>query len=319
MSREIDYLHYIIKLTNAQNKDNISRTKAYQKYYFKNPEIRWALLASVVSRNAGWNMTDLATPSFKTILGDAEREHLFMTYERANWLIFSDAYPQLLIYSLSKRNQEAQFHLLKHFHVSTFMMQEWYQFWKTQDKNRLMNALIINEQNVIEKPVIQQPFFKREVFHHAPYLMQNIFHMSAVLMPTKTNGLHGLFVKGFTNVSKRIMFGKNIASILFSTRVYPALLDFITKVEHTGSRCDYERYMYFPTSNSPMLRRIYPIITHQDKVRKEWYRRGRMKSNWIYHVPEIKDSEITNAFRIKRVLLDKYANIKNMRYKKDLF
>ncbi|GAA3327359.1 hypothetical protein GCM10020331_066980 [Ectobacillus funiculus] len=42
-----------------KNRDNISRTHAYKEYYLRNCEIRWSFLASMVSRNAGWNMTDL--------------------------------------------------------------------------------------------------------------------------------------------------------------------------------------------------------------------------------------------------------------------
>lgn len=39
--------------------DNISRTVFYDQFYLKHKEIVWGYLASFVSRNAGWNMTDL--------------------------------------------------------------------------------------------------------------------------------------------------------------------------------------------------------------------------------------------------------------------
>lgn len=79
------------------NNDNISRTAQYGKYYFQHPEIKWSLLAHFVSRNAGWNMTDLKNPLYSSLFHEEFRHRLFMTFERANWLIFQDAYPQLLI------------------------------------------------------------------------------------------------------------------------------------------------------------------------------------------------------------------------------
>src|SRR5690625_990593 len=146
--------HYIIKQTKKHNTDNISRTHAYLQYYLQYPEIEWALVASMVSRNAGWNMTDLYLSPFQQLFSKKELSKLFMTYERANWLIFSDAYPQLLIYSQSKLTKKPLFHLLKKFRVSLFMIEEWHHFWNYQDKERLVRSLIINEQNVIHSPVV---------------------------------------------------------------------------------------------------------------------------------------------------------------------
>jgi hypothetical protein len=149
-------VYYILNETKAQNVDNISRTKAYERFFRTYPEIKWAFLASIVSRNAGWNMTDLTIHPFRTLLGERERNHLFLTYDRANWLIFSDAYPQLLVYQFSKKFQKPLFHLLAQFKVSEFMVKEWNHFWKTKDEYRLMAALIINEQQVIDESVIQK-------------------------------------------------------------------------------------------------------------------------------------------------------------------
>ncbi len=158
-----EHLHYILSETKKHNADNISRTKAYQNFYMQYPEMKWALLASMVSRNAGWNMTDLHLSPFRKILSTKQRNRLFMTYERANWLIFSDAYPQLLTYALSIHYNQPLFHLLSRFRVSRFMKKEWDYFWKHSDRNRLMTALIINEQNVIHSPVIKQDYFQYRI------------------------------------------------------------------------------------------------------------------------------------------------------------
>ena len=61
-------IHNIKKKTEIANVDNISRTQSYQEYYLRNSEIRWAFLASMVSRNAGWNMTDLEGRYYATVL-----------------------------------------------------------------------------------------------------------------------------------------------------------------------------------------------------------------------------------------------------------
>jgi len=58
----------ILKATRKGNMDNISRTAQYGKFYFLYPEIKWSFLAHFVSRNAGWNMTDLKSPLFATLL-----------------------------------------------------------------------------------------------------------------------------------------------------------------------------------------------------------------------------------------------------------
>ena len=49
-----------IKIQTEQlNKNNVTRTRAYYQFYIQYPEIHWALLGHMVSRNGGWNMTDL--------------------------------------------------------------------------------------------------------------------------------------------------------------------------------------------------------------------------------------------------------------------
>lgn len=307
-----DYTYYIINKTNKHNLDNISRTNAYQRFYLQHPEIKWALLASVVSRNAGWNMTDLQLPAYQNMLGDAEVQRLFMTYERANWLIFSDAYPQLLVYELSAKREEPLYYLLKQFHVSNFMIREWEHFHKTKDTLRLMNALIINEQNLIQQPVISQPYFKRKVFLSFPYILQNTLMLNAVILPTKEKGLFGSYVHGFTNVSNRISLGKSLASQLFHSKVYASVMDFLLNIEHTGSRYDYERYYSMNLPRSPVLRITYPVIEHQDIIRKDWYKLGGIKKNWMsMDEPEPNPIPIGNHYYQKRIWLMAYHQLKN--------
>lgn len=303
----------IMEQTIQNNIDNISRTKAYQNFYYEHPEIKWAFLASMVSRNAGWNMTDLQNEPFSTMLHQHQKDELFSTYERANWLIFSDAYPQLYIYSLSKKRGTSMFHLLSTFNVSTFMKMEWERFWHTKDQNRLVTALIINEQNVIQHPVILEPFYKRHVFHGLPYLSQDFFHLSAVLFPTLTGKVYGSYVHDFSNLTKRIKLGKKLAALLFHPDYYESFLAFSRFVEPTGSRYEYEKFFSEKMPKYPMLRSLYPVISHQDNIRREWYvsRRSIRKKWWKEEVPDL-NQDVSHKFYAKRNFIKAYHNIREI-------
>ncbi|WP_186577771.1 DUF2515 family protein [Aquibacillus kalidii] len=308
MLTEQDLIAYINKSTERANIDNISRTKAYQYFYLEFPEIEWSFLASMVSRNAGWNITDMHSPMFKRMLNHRIRKQLFSTYERANWLIFSDAYPQLLLYQLSCEVQKPLFHLLRHFSVSTFMEQEWLHFWQSRDKDRLVNALIINEQNVIQGPVTKHPFYKYRIFMNWPYLMQDILKMSAVLFPTRSGYIYAVTVHDFSNLTKRIRLGKQLANILFNPIYYKDFLDFAIHTEHTGSRNDYLRYLpHSDAKDSPILRFVYPVIEHQDNIRKDWYLRGGVKKRWWKK--EHNPKNIWNGFNKKRKLIQTLSKL----------
>lgn len=273
--------------TEKWNVDNISRTKAYFYFFEKHPEISWAFLASMVSRNGGWNMCDLEGKWFPHVLPKQLRTLLFLTYERANWIIFQDAYPQLLLYHYSTKMRRPMFHLLRFFCVSSFMEVEWKSYWLKRDGHRLVTSLIINEQNVIQKPVIEHPVFKKKVFRSLSYFFQDWFHFSSVIFPTLSGDLYGASVSGFTKLSNRIDLGKRLASILLSSDLYPHFFQFAKKTEHTGSRVDYEQYLSQPSPReTPYLRTTYPIISHLLHEKQDWSKEGRVKKAWykpIHH------------------------------------
>ncbi|RYG73581.1 DUF2515 domain-containing protein [Lentibacillus lipolyticus] len=312
MFNERKLFYYIRTETKKHNLDNVSRTKAYQNFYMQYPELKWALLASMVSRNAGWNMTDLHLSPFRKVLSGKQRNRLFMTYERANWLIFSDAYPQLLTYALSIQYNQPLFHLLPQFRVSQFMKKEWSSFWKHGDRNRLMTALIINEQNVIHSPVIKQDYFQYRIFMRPPYLLQDMLLLNAILLPNRFGTLYGAFVHDFTNINKRIELGKKIASIMFHPDVYYSLLDFVLTAEHTGSRRDYEQFFYSNFEKAPFLRTVYPVITHQDNIRRDWYKIRGLKRKWTNQLTAEPDTGIKKSFYNRRKLLYAYSYVRDI-------
>ncbi len=276
------WIHYINEQTEKHNQNNVSRTKAYLDFYDQHPEVCWAFLAGVVSRNAGWNMTDLKTETFQNLLSKQEVKSLYLTYESANWYIFQDAYPQLLIYQLSLEQNRPMFFLLKYFHVSTFMEEEWYHFYRWKNKERLLYAQIINEQNLIQHPIIEQDPYDKKVFKRLPFHLQEILHMNAVLLPTLKGELYGGFVPRFKNVTKRIDFGKRIATILFDTTLHQAFKQFSDQVRVTGSRAEYENKLPDIDSDSPTLEQAFSMTNHHLSVRRtDWKNQQKVKKKWF--------------------------------------
>ncbi len=263
------------KITAKGNKDNISRTVFYEDFFKRNPEIKWAFLASMVSRNAGWSMGDLRGKWFAKLLSDEQIGTLFLTYERANWTIFEDAFPQLLLYEVSKQSNCSMMSALAEFNVSPFMQQEWETFFECKDEERLMNALIINEQHVIERPVLLHHAYEKKVFHSFLFNVQEWFHFSTVLFPTRHGKLYGITVKGFRHTKKRVELGKKLAKLLFHPPLFPHFYEFAIKTPATGNRYDYEKYMR-KSKEGPLLREAFPIVSHHQKEKVDWFK-GRNK------------------------------------------
>ncbi|QED48399.1 DUF2515 domain-containing protein [Cytobacillus dafuensis] len=279
---EIELIQQIHDQTIKNNADNISRTDAYFHFYHLHPEVLWSFLASMVSRNAGWNMCDLEGNWFPKIIKEQVRKKLFLTYERANWLIFQDAFPQLLLYQYSTKINRPMFHLLRFFHVSKFMESEWVVFWEERNYKRLLISQIINEQNIIQKPVIKNPVYKKRVFQSPIFFLQDWFHFSSVIFPTCEGKLYGTSVNGFKSLSKRIELGKRLADILFDKKLYPAFYEFALKTVHTGSRYDYEYYFKNrPNRSTPFLRCTYPVINHKRVFFEDWSKYKRLRRKWL--------------------------------------
>lgn len=280
---ELKIVQEIKKMTAKKNKDNITRTEAYFQYFTLHPDIRWSFLASMVSRNGGYNMCDLEGEYFSQILEPSFRKQLFSTYERANWLIFHDVYPQLLIYDYSTKMRRPLFHLLKFFQVSNFIQKEWILYWENRNQQRLTTSLIINEQNVIQKPVIEHQIYKKKVFHSVAFQLEDWFHFSSVLFPTCDGEVYGASVNGFRNLGKRINLGKRLANILFHPSLFPAFFEFAEKQVHTGSRYDYEQYFTTkPYRKTPFLRTTFPIVTHHIHQKEDWSIKKRIPRSWLH-------------------------------------
>ncbi|PKR78817.1 DUF2515 domain-containing protein [Halalkalibacillus sediminis] len=303
---------YIREETHKHNQNNITRTKAYQNFYKEIPEVKWALLASMVSRNAGYNMCDLQSHTYRGLLPEHERKSLYLTFENINWYIFQDAYPQLLIYKLSKENKTPLFFLLKYFHVSKFMEDIWYDFYQKQSLDKLMYAQIVNEQNIIEKPIMTHYPYEEKVFHKMTFMSQDLLHLNAVLLPTRRGRVYGTFISRFRNLNHRISIGKKIANLLFYPYLYPLIKDFAVNTEVTGSRYEYEQYMdqqHF--SNLPLEKVYHYTVHHLDYNQVDWSTQKRIKKKWFKDEAMKNPDQLDRSFYQKRNKIRMVERVKN--------
>lgn len=249
--------------TAACNRNNVTRTEAYRSVYFRTPELHWSLLAHMVSRNGGWNMTDLQGELLPRLLRARQRDAVFRFLEQSNAFIFHDAYPQLRLYECSLREGRSLFHLLPDFGVSRFMLPVWKQFWRDRHPVPLTVALIVNEQHFIERRIVQQPFYRETVLHTLFFGLQSILQLNGVLFPYgrlesaideggATLKLSGLILERFEHLKERIEFGKRLYALLFGIpRVREGARCFAGAVKHTGSRADYAPHLFARTRPEP--------------------------------------------------------------------
>jgi hypothetical protein len=231
--------------------NNVTRTAAYWRIFASHPELHWALLAHMVSRNGGWSMTDLKGHWLPQLLDERMASSIFKLLEACNSLIFGDAYPQLRLYSESKRAGRGLSHLLSRFGVSAFMRPFWDRFRLDGNSVLLTEALIVNEQHYIQSRVVEDDFYKHSVFDTLTFRSQPLLQLNQIVFPLrsvkrwetdpgKPPRLVGRVLEHFEDLRERIEFGKCLYGILFG---YPEVLRGVTafaaEVSHTGSRQDY--------------------------------------------------------------------------------
>jgi hypothetical protein len=321
--------------TSRCNRNNLTRTDAYLRYFQRNPEVHWALLAHLVSRNGGWNMTDLRGEWFSRIGSEKEAMAFFGFLERANWLIFGDAYPQLLLYEESKKRYQNLSHLLPHSHVSGFMTPIWNEFWETRDSHLLTRALIVNEQNYIESRVVQNPDYSQAVLDSLKYQVQSLLNLNQVVFPFGKGSsvrLAGTVARRFMSLNDRIETGKRLYRILYQDKLQTqAMLRWATSVVHTGSRADYwpewfsigkpvtmsgaykPRFLSQASSKrriySPRLTDVWPDVSHAPPVVGEWFHNAACVIHLVDEVPrqpsDFTDTYVQGAQTVENILMAK--------------
>lgn len=277
----------------------------------------------MVSRNGGWNMTDLRGELLSRLLSEEEKISFFSFLERGNWLIFQDAYPQFLLYEESVKRNKPLFHLLSYFHVSTFMETIWNHFWNHQDSYILTVGLIINEQSYLEKRVVQNPIYQKKVFYTLEFILQDLLSFSHILFPYEKNRkitLVGQTLRQFDSLQERILLGKRLYSLLFQNKnLLKNVLNWANAIPHTGSRKDYwpqifnhikERgpgYFYdrslkscrikpsAPRIYSPELAYVWKDVIHSEAEKGDWFQDWKIIEYLIQQDENI-DGEIENEY-----------------------
>ena len=276
-AHENELVNQIRSRTHSRNVHNISRTEAYWSIFTEFPELHWALLAHMVSRNSGWNMTDLKSNLYAHLLPQHDASELFSFLERANALIFHDAYPQLLLYKESRKAGANLFHLLPYLGVSVFMHACWTQFWNLQDSVLLTEALIINEQQYIQKRVVENAHFQKYVLNKFFFKAQSLLQQNQVVFPYLSNqpsnepisvSTAGLILENFADLSERIQFGKKLYGILFGIpQLHQGIIRFAKQQPHTGSRADYWTQLFTmdkQSNQNNQYNQNSPAISHQE-------------------------------------------------------
>lgn len=308
-----DLIATIRHQTALHNRNNLTRTNAYLSFYREYPEVEWALLAHMVSRNGGWNMTDLRGEWLPRIMSAQEIQASFAFLERCNWLIFHDAYPQLLLYKVMKQEGVDLTSLLPKMGVSRFMVPVWRDFLDSGNAQRLSRALIVNEQQYIEQRVVHNAYYQNQVLQTLPFLAQAVLSLNKVLFPYRAHAeddqprLVGVSVKNFPSVEARMNVGITLYKLLFADRKrLAAITDWATDVPHTGSRADYWPHLFTPVRQrltekeyqkrlagnqllpgrpklySPPLAQAWPDTVQPAADGVDWYRDER----WLRYLEE---------------------------------
>lgn len=247
----------IRRKTAQHNRNNLTRTKAYLEFYQRFPEIEWAFLAHMVSRNGGWEMTDLRGEWLPRLLDEKQIDMYFAFLERCNWLIFHDAYAQLLLYEKMVETEADLTECLLPLGVSRFMTPIWKHFLTHGNRQILTWGLIINEQQYIEQRVVRVPLFRKEVLDTIAFRVQAALRLDQILFPyllpdEDTPRLVGIAVQHFPSLEDRIEVGKALYRLLFSDKErLNAIQRWAFHQPHTGSRADYWPHLYSTLPHLP--------------------------------------------------------------------
>ena len=301
----------IRKETTYYNRNNILRTSAYLKIYEESKELHWALLAHLVSRNSGYNMTDLRGQFGQMTLGFHEQDVLFGFLEQCNSLTFQNAYPQIRLYQLGKKHGKSWIGLLRLFHVSVFMEAVWDTFLEFGTSSLLTIALIVNEQSYIEKRVIQNDNLQNTMFPTSFFHLQELFHLTSIIFPALAQDgaidrYFGFFMDDFLSLQQRIRAGKALYMILFQgSKSSPReeLVRFAHTVPHTGSRADYLPMLFSKRSDhggrffSPELQKVWRNSSYPPISPKDWCFNSEVVSDLtLMQVLPQKAGDITEAY-----------------------
>jgi hypothetical protein len=244
----------------ARNADNITRTESYLELYAftrqNPPELPWLLMAHLVSRNGGYMMSDVARQLERGdgIFTTRALEDLFLFLERANFLIFWDAWHHVTHFLLARTDALAAPR------TPRFIIEAWKRFGDgplvEAVSRQLVRDLVTNEQNYIE----------RRVVHHARFaaargivgFAETIGRDAPLALPLTDAQIR---VGEFARLERRIATGFRIYDeVLADPSKRAEIFDWARKHKHTGSRAVHGG------RPSPAIRDAWPVA----RVRSLW-------------------------------------------------
>lgn len=250
----------------ARNVDNVARTESYLELYDwtheRGTDLPWLLMAHLVSRNAGYLMTDLALAIEKTRDAQlrASMTTLFVLLERANHLIFFDAWHHVCAHLAGET------HALTSPRTPTFMCEAWRRYESSRERDGITPALerslvldlVHNEQHLIENRVVH-----RRALRDGLDLLRivELFGADRPLVLPWPDG-HGdapkIRVRRFADIARRIATGQRIFDLALADRARrQRMFDWAREHPHTGSR------EVYGGRAGPTLREVWPL----DRVR----------------------------------------------------
>jgi hypothetical protein len=240
-----------------RNRDNLTRTESYLELYAwtraNGCELPWVLMAHLVSRNAGYQMSDLGRHLARgadPVQSEAVK-WLFVLLERGNFLIFWDAWFHVL-HALAGRVST-----LTPPRTPRFMIDAWARYQRDGGERQLVIDLVTNEQNLIERRAV-----------HNPALIQGRRLVELIEGGRREQALHfplpdvaQIFVGGFSRLDRRIHAGTRIYDEVVADRGRrDALFEWAVANPHTGSRSIYGG------KAGPTVRAVWPY----EAVRRMW-------------------------------------------------
>ena len=253
-----------------RNVDNLRRTDSYLQLYSYTvqhpPDEPWVLMAHLVSRNAGYLMTDLARAIARTPALAQAATNLFELLERANYLIFYDAWHHVLTARIAGVDGLAVDRSTARARTA------WRRHAEAYDERRLVLDLVANEQHLIEHRVVHHPRFALARTMLAA--IEASGRDKPVVMPGRDVEVR---VGDFASVDARIEAGRRLYDeILVDRGVRAELFAWAQAHPHTGSRSVYGGRA------GPTLREAWPV----DAVLAAWPE---------VHAPPTYDQDATGA------------------------
>ena len=250
----LDQLH-------SRNVDNVARTESYLELYSHTrahgAELPWLLMAHMVSRNAGYLMTDLArtlvherTPQVPSVLHVIE--NVMALLERANYLIFHDAWFHVLGHLLGRSATHSA-------RVPAFMRAAWLRYETALARHGHIADRALERTLVMDLVHNEQHFIERRVVHH-PRFAAALATIEMIEREGREKPIHfplvaaEIRVGGFADLTRRIATGARIFDDLLADRSRrDAIYTWARTHAHTGSRAVYGG------KPGPTLREAWPV------------------------------------------------------------